>query len=105
VYYWVVPADVSGSWKLTGNATDEGFESVNIEQKYQKFTGTVTGKSGSKRVTDGVLKGSEFTLNLEGDTADAKPLKVTGKVTGDKLEAQVEGSDDLWTAEREKRSQ
>lgn len=105
VYYWVVPADLSGTWKLTGKATEEGFETVTIDQKYQKFAGSVAGKNGTKKITDGALKGAEFTLHLEGDSADAKPMKVTGKVNGDKLEATIDGSDDVWTATREKGSQ
>ncbi len=101
VYYWVVPADLSGRWKLTGKSGDEGWQSVAFEQKYQKFSGTAEHKDGPRKITEGTIKGVDFTLTLEGENG-GDPIKVRGKIAGDKLEARAEGSENVWTAERTK---
>lgn len=71
VYFWIVPAKVGGKWQVDGaqNMT------LNIDQKYQFFTGTAEIGGKSVDITDGKLTGANITFKADGKT-------YTGKVSG-----------------------
>ncbi|MFZ4602766.1 MAG: methyltransferase domain-containing protein [Caulobacterales bacterium] len=97
-YFWVVPADVSGKWRLkpaTGRAI-----TLQIEQKYQKILSVQARRGGrALAVADASLAGPDATFKLadgketlavrvNGDrmtgtiaTAEGAPVGVTGKRT------------------------
>jgi hypothetical protein len=81
VFYWVVPANLSGTWKVAGAA---GIESLTIKQKYQKFTGTAQGKGGQREISDGKVTGEKFTFTIAG-AAGEKPESFSGEMDGDRL--------------------
>lgn len=68
VFFWVIPAQVGGSWTLkSGNDNYK----VNLQQKYQEITGDANGSKAAK--LSGKLLGTEVTFTLDGK-------KHTGKV-------------------------
>jgi SAM-dependent methyltransferase len=76
VYFWVVPARVDGGWKMTSK---DGAEiALQIEQKYQGFTGTARMADKSMDVTDGKLMGEEISFKIDGQS-------YVGKVEGDAI--------------------
>ncbi len=79
---WIVPADVQGTWK-----TDQG--KLVLEQKYQKFSGTLNGE----KISDGHLNGSEISFKVKKDS-------YKGTVVGDKIQGSVvaEKGTREWTA-------
>lgn len=76
VYLWIVPAQVGGTWKVSGN---QNFE-LELEQQFQKLNGTA--KMGNKTVNieGGKLEGERITFNVDGTTytGQVKDQKITG---------------------------
>jgi SAM-dependent methyltransferase len=80
VYFWVVPARIDGQWQLTG---PEGEFAIDLDQKFQKITGTAT-DSGSKSLPiTGALRGEVVYLDI--DNGGATPQRYIGRVKGDSI--------------------
>ena len=71
VYFWIVPAKVGGKWQVDGAQK----MTLNIDQKYQFFTGKADIGGKSVDITDGKLTGANITFKADGKT-------YTGKVSG-----------------------
>ena len=101
-YFWVVPANMSGRWKVSGRGAAKGMpETVTVEQNFQKITVRAgEGEGGGEVIGEGKLTGTEFTFTMR-NAEGAKPLTFTGKVDGNSIKATGPGSGSGWTAERE----
>jgi precorrin-6B methylase 2 len=85
-YYWLLPADVAGVWKVTGSG---GEHTVKLEQKYQQVSGTVT---------DARVKGDSVMFTVR---QGATPIRFTGTVQGDRMNGTTSGrSRGSWSAVR-----
>jgi SAM-dependent methyltransferase len=82
-YFWVVPADVNGAWTFRKKDGDDRF-TVNVEQKFQQISGTAGDEKAA--LSDAKLRGDQIELSFQQKGA---PVKVTGKVNGDRIEAMV----------------
>ena len=67
-YFWVVPAQVEGRWR-----TPQG--RLKLEQKFQKFTGTLRTRGKTLKIEDGRVRGEEITFTAGG-------TKYSGTVKG-----------------------
>lgn len=87
--FWMVPAKVQGAWK-----TPEG--AIKFDQKYQRFTGTVTNGNVVAPISDGKLEGDKISFK-------AGSAQYTGRVDGDKIEgvAKTGSGEKPFTASRE----
>jgi SAM-dependent methyltransferase len=84
---YLVPARVEGTWRL-------GQGELELEQKYQQFSGTLTINGVSKPISRGKLKGEQITF-----TADN--VDYTGRVQGDRMEGRATGRmAGAWSASR-----
>jgi len=102
VYLWIVPSNVTGSWKWT---MPSGKAAVNcemvLEQHFQWPAGTVAFNGVSATVKEMALKGSQFRITLE-RAVDGKlvPMTLEGKVSGHNItgtiKAKVGGKDEPW---------
>ncbi len=98
-YFWVVPANMSGRWKVTPEGNTKGMpETIVIEQTFQMIT--ARGTEGGEPIGQGRLDGSEFTLAL-GKTAGSAATTFTGTVEGNTIKAIAPGQRASWQAERE----
>lgn len=79
VYMWVVPAQVSGRWKL--DTPDGGLE-LDLTQDFQHVLGTAQGAGGQRWPVSGKLNGASLELSV-GEGADARHF--TGNVQGGSL--------------------
>jgi SAM-dependent methyltransferase len=82
--FWVVPAKVGGAWKTAAGT-------LTLEQKFQRFTGTL----GPTPIADGTLRGEtiEFT---------AGAIHYTGRVSGNTMKGtSTGGSNGTWSATRQ----
>jgi hypothetical protein len=109
-YYWVMPVDVAGAWKVqvgkagsTSRAEIPEYE-LRIEQRYQDVTlkGTASGESVS--VSEGKLRGDSLSFTIV-DSVDGRPrtLRFSGRVTDNKATGtlkEVGGKSSSWTATR-----
>jgi len=109
VYYWRVPANISGIWELSFN---EGFGNpgmqMNLNQVFQYVHGRVTGNGKELSVNDAKLKGRHIWFSLENQDEDRSQLLLFyGQVTGDNMEGEIRilsaGKTLIgkWTAQRD----
>jgi SAM-dependent methyltransferase len=110
-YYWVMPADVSGTWNLTiGGAKPAGEHDyrLKMDQRYQKITGAGWAGDREVPVTNERLTGDRLRFTIR-DSVQGRPgtLQFSGRVTGDKATGTVRdgagGSPRSWSAVRAER--
>ncbi len=110
VFFWIIPADVSGTWKWTvpGLAGQNEF-TLNLEQEFQMLQGTASEGSSSVPVSikEDKIKGAELEFVLERNAGGNNArLVFKGKANGDTIKGTVtiEGSADNkafeWSAAR-----
>jgi SAM-dependent methyltransferase len=96
VYFWVVPANVEGTWTLSkpgDQKANGGPAKIKLEQKFQKVNGT--GAHGKQaELKDVTLKGDDLTFTMDG-------VKYSAKVEGDAMKGTY-GDDKEFSAKREK---
>ena len=82
--FWIVPAKVEGTWQ-----SPQG--SLTLQQQFQMVTGTM----GSTPITNGKLRGDQFTFTVGGS-------QYTGRVNGNRIEGTVAsaGQKTNWQATR-----
>jgi hypothetical protein len=91
VFYWVVPATISGKWRsqktAAGGADD--FE-LTVDQMFQKFEGVVASGGRSGRIEGGSLAGDRisFTTTLE-DGGVKTRYEYSGRVANDRIKGEV----------------
>ena len=93
IYYWVVPAQVMGSWRWTLPAPDgERAYTVLLDQEFQKVTGsTRQPNDGSVSFQDARLVGDEITFTMvERRAGQTSRLVYTGRVAGNTITGRVE---------------
>lgn len=91
IYMWVVPARIGGRWTLRENGRSL---TIQIDQRYQEFGGTVTMGTRTARIEQGRIDGDAIRF-----TADLGEGRRTfeGRVTGDRIESTGSGT---WQATR-----
>lgn len=98
-YLWIMPADVSGTWRLTtqgGSATEY---TLDVKQKYQEVSGTATSGGKAVPLANLSVKGEQVAFTL-GDGANR--AEFTGKVAGSKASGTAKGTGGSfsWSAAR-----
>ena len=102
-YFWVVPANVVGTWALemTGGGASEKTE-LTLEQRYQKIEGTVgLGAAMQGGLRDARLRG----FNIAFSYVDGKSVRrdLSGRVSGGRMEGSLRsdnGAEGRWSATR-----
>jgi SAM-dependent methyltransferase len=99
-YYWVVPANMSGHWKVIGDRSSDLPRSVIVDQRFQKII-VYSGDTG-ELLCEGKVNGATFTLGTINRGANAEPKLFQGKIDGDTIQATTPGSEEhRWRATRE----
>jgi SAM-dependent methyltransferase len=99
-YYWVVPANMSGHWKVTGDRSSDLPRGVNVDQKFQKII-VYSGDTG-ELLGEGKVNGATFTLRTMTKGASPEPKLFQGKIDGDTIQATTSGNEEhRWRATRE----
>lgn len=93
-YLWIIPADVSGQWRLTSEGSSAKEYTLDVKQKFQEVSGTATSGGKSSPLSNFSVKGDRiaFTLDQGGER-----VEFTGKVTGDKASGTAKGKDGSWS--------
>lgn len=101
VYYWVIPAKVSGDWSWSVNGQDF---SMNIDQQYQELDVSVSGNSETYNITKANLHGNRIKIRA----VNGKEHYIfSGRVEGDTIVGMMQhhnNKDDnfsAWSAVRE----
>ena len=98
-YYWTVPANVDGTWIAT--VKDGGQDrkvALNLDQEYQKVTGTAEIDGKRAEIKDAKLQGDQLTFALATDGQGAKTY--TCRIAGSQMEGRPVGgnADDAQAA-------
>jgi hypothetical protein len=102
-YCWVIPANMSGHWKVTSDQSSDLPRSVNVDQKFQKVL-VYSGDTG-ELLGEGKVNGVTFTLGTTNKSANGEPKLFEGKIDGDAIQATISGSEEhRWRATREEGS-
>jgi SAM-dependent methyltransferase len=83
LYYWVVPANVAGTWQWgTGNQR----ATLKLSQQFQKVTGTVSINGKETPLTDVKLTGPALSFTVAGDALGQNaPVQFSGNADGHTL--------------------
>lgn len=110
IFFWIIPADVSGTWKWTlPELSGQNEFTLILEQDFQKLQGTASEGSSSVPVfiTEDKIKGADLEFVLERNSGDKKErLVFKGKADGEVIKGLVtiEGGANeksiKWSAER-----
>ncbi len=102
MYYWMVPANLSGKWTVKDEGGKSPVDSVTINQSFQKITGTAQVNGQERKLGEGRVMGEKFTFTVEPANPGEQPAKITGQIKGDQIEATTEGAQkSTWAAERD----
>jgi Methyltransferase domain len=100
-YLWIIPADVSGQWRLTTDGGSAREYTLDVKQKYQEVSGTASSGGKPAPLTNFSVKGDQVSF-VVGNGAER--TEFTGTVTDGKASgtAKSQGGSRSWTAERTK---
>jgi hypothetical protein len=101
VYYWVIPANVSGVWKWRGTGNQR--YSLKIGQVFQEASGDITAWPLRGKVRSMRVRGDNFLLTLETEyAARQRTVNFEGRVSGDIIEGfgEEDGVRFPWKAQR-----
>src|SRR6266480_929758 len=97
-YFWVVPANVMGSWTLESNGQKID---LSLEQTFQKIIGTVALGAVHGGLRDPKLRGASISFAFV--DGDGVRRDYTGRVTGTRMEGSFrdeKGQEGRWTASK-----
>ena len=100
-YLWIMPADVSGQWRLKTEGGSAKEYTLDVKQKYQEVSGTATSGGEAAPLTNFTVKGNQVAFSL-GKGADR--TEFTGKVSDGKASGTAKGKGGTfsWSATRTK---
>lgn len=64
IYLWIVPAVAEGTWEIT--EADGTVYVLELEQRFQDVTGTLTGGGGPREISGGALRGAALAFSVDG---------------------------------------
>ena len=104
-YLWILPADVSGEWRLEPEGGSAGKEyTLDLKQKFQQVSGTASAGGKATPLSSISVKGDRLSFVLGDGAAEGKGVTFTGRVNGDRATGTAKGMDGgwSWTAVRTK---
>ena len=91
IYFWIVPARVSGAWQwqLTVGGKPQAYELI-LDQKFQAISGTVRVGGRSVKLENAKLSGDQISFSFSADV-NGSPLKheFSGRVAGNGIDGTV----------------
>lgn len=89
-YFWVIPANAGGSWKLSWSGEPgEGGGDLTIDQTFQKIEGKVRFQGLDAGLRDARLRGDRISFELMDEQGVLRSY--TGRIRGDRIEGTAVG--------------
>jgi SAM-dependent methyltransferase len=104
-FLWILPADVSGTWRLEpGEGAGGKPYTLDLKQKFQEVSGTASAGGKSLPLSGLVVNGDRLTFVIREGAGEGTGLEFTGKVEGDRADGTTKGKSGgwSWTAVRTK---
>ena len=109
LYYWIVPANAAGTWKLTvrGRGPKEHRYLLRITQRFQNAGGSLESADEETTLTGVKLKGDEIRFAVKEGRERHMPLQFRGRIAGNTIRGIVLQGDAkrggiVWTARRDR---
>jgi len=103
VLYWVVPARVAGKWAWQGAGGATQFYELQLDQVFQKITGTVAMAGRAAKIENAVLTGEHISFAATIDDG-GKPVRYefSGKAVNNTIAGDMRrgGAREAWNATR-----
>jgi SAM-dependent methyltransferase len=96
-FLWIIPADVSGLWRLEGKDGKGKAYTLDIRQKYQEVSGTAESDGGSTPLSGLSIKGEQLSFAIGDDGTEGPKVVYTGKVSGDRASGTAKGAEGSWS--------
>jgi SAM-dependent methyltransferase len=103
-YLWILPADVSGEWRLEPEGGSGKTYTLDLKQKYQEVSGTAASGRKAAPLSNVSVKGDQLSFVLRDGAGQGQAVTFTGRVNGDRASGTAKGNDGgwSWTAVRTK---
>jgi SAM-dependent methyltransferase len=103
-FLWILPADVSGEWRLEPEGGSGKAYTLDLKQKYQEVSGTATSGGKAIPLANVSVKGDRLSFVLRDGAGEGLAVTLTGRVNGDRASGTAKGNDGgwSWTAVRTK---
>jgi SAM-dependent methyltransferase len=103
-YLWIMPADVSGQWRLKPEGGSGKEYTLDLTQKYQVVSGTAVAGGKAATLSNVGVKGDQLSFVLRDGAGEGQGVTFTGRVNGDRASGTTKGADGgwAWTAVRTK---
>jgi len=88
-YKWVVPAKVSGAWRVHG---EQGEQTLILDQEFQRLNGELHKDGRASPLTDAIIKGTQLSFHVDGKQYEAE-------VIGEQLQGTIDG-EHAWKASK-----
>ena len=107
-YFWIIPADVAGTWHWTlTTSTGTGDYVLRLDQRFQEISGHVTAKGQEIPVGNARLTGDQLSFTFRDKTDSQNTMmRLKGRIRRDTIQGNVEIQDGPlkgsypWTATR-----
>ncbi len=94
VYYWVIPANATGTWKWRSPDGRRTAFMLKVEQSYQAIRGTLTQEGQQLTLTDAKLTGDRITFRLEQDAGGRKTAReFAGTISGNSITGTISSTE------------
>jgi len=104
VLYWVVPARVAGKWAWQGAGGTTQLYELQLDQVFQKITGTVAVAGRAAKIENAVLTGEHisFAATIVGDGGKPVRYEFSGKAVNNTIAGDMRrgGAREAWNATR-----
>ena len=108
VYYWVIPANATGTWKWRSPDGRRTAFMLKVEQSYQAIRGTLTQEGQPLTLTDAKLTGDRISFRIEQDVSGRKIAReFSGTIGGNSIAGTMTSTEgprvknDRWKAMRD----
>jgi amino acid transporter/SAM-dependent methyltransferase len=101
-FLWIIPADLSGEWRLELKGGSRKGYTLDIKQKYQEVSGTAMSGGKTIPISNFSVKGDRLSFVLREGDSEAAGVTFEGTVAGDRITGVAKGSggSGSWTAVR-----
>jgi len=88
VYYWVIPAEVSGTWRVTmPTGQSASASTLRLQQQFQKVSGTLSRGGNEVAIDKATLSGDRLRFSVV--QGEAVQMDFEGRINGDVLRGHV----------------
>lgn len=93
IFLWVIPANVTGTWKWTDPASGGGVCTLVVDQRYQHIRGTLSQGPEKTVLTEARVAGDRIAFTIETEAGGVKARReFTGIVEGDRIDGTIVAS-------------